>query len=169
MRQEQVTSNILSSCKRARCGEVAERSNAAVLKTADGQPSGGSNPSLSAKNRKADSMSVFLFFAMDRGEGFEATAVAGPEWNPSLLAGRQRPKCLRETLFQAAGRPIQVLDRRRNIIHEPLALISKRRVVAATIAVQGNRTIGIYGVTVAPNLPCLQSTRLSRSQEAPSK
>ncbi len=30
-------------------GEMAEWSIAAVLKTADGQPSGGSNPSLSAK------------------------------------------------------------------------------------------------------------------------
>ena len=30
-------------------GEVAEWSKAAVLKTVDGQPSGGSNPSLSAK------------------------------------------------------------------------------------------------------------------------
>ncbi len=29
-------------------GEMAERSNAAVLKTVDGQLSGGSNPSLSA-------------------------------------------------------------------------------------------------------------------------
>ncbi len=29
-------------------GEVAERFKAAVLKTVDGQPSGGSNPSLSA-------------------------------------------------------------------------------------------------------------------------
>ncbi len=32
-------------------GEMAERSNAAVLKTVDGQLSGGSNPSLSAKLR----------------------------------------------------------------------------------------------------------------------
>ncbi len=31
-------------------GEMAERSNAAVLKTVDGQLSGGSNPSLSAKS-----------------------------------------------------------------------------------------------------------------------
>ncbi len=30
-------------------GEMAERSNAAVLKTVDGQLSGGSNPSLSAR------------------------------------------------------------------------------------------------------------------------
>jgi hypothetical protein len=34
-------------------GEVAERFKAAVLKTVDGQPSGGSNPSLSA---------IFIFF-----------------------------------------------------------------------------------------------------------
>ena len=33
-------------------GEVAERSKAAVLKTVVGQPTGGSNPSLSAKYNK---------------------------------------------------------------------------------------------------------------------
>ena len=32
------------------CGELAERSNAAVLKTVVGQPTGGSNPSLSANS-----------------------------------------------------------------------------------------------------------------------
>ena len=32
-------------------GEMAERSNAAVLKTVDGQLSGGSNPSLSARRK----------------------------------------------------------------------------------------------------------------------
>ncbi len=32
------------------CGEVAERSKAAVLKTVEARASGGSNPSLSANN-----------------------------------------------------------------------------------------------------------------------
>ena len=35
------------------CGEMAERSIAAVLKTVEAQTSGGSNPSLSAKMRGA--------------------------------------------------------------------------------------------------------------------
>ena len=34
-------------------GEMAERSNAAVLKTVEGHTSGGSNPSLSAKVRNS--------------------------------------------------------------------------------------------------------------------
>ena len=43
-------------------GELAEWSNAAVLKTVDLNGSGGSNPSLSAKRRPDDeSHPVFLF------------------------------------------------------------------------------------------------------------
>jgi hypothetical protein len=41
-------------------GEMAERSIAAVLKTVEGQTSGGSNPSLSAKENKAPK-GAFLF------------------------------------------------------------------------------------------------------------
>ena len=41
----------------AQHGEVAEWSNAAVLKTVGGQPSGGSNPSLSAINCGSDHVS----------------------------------------------------------------------------------------------------------------
>gem|GEM_PF-801020 len=45
--------------KKGKIGEVAEWSNAAVLKTVDCNRSGGSNPSLSAlKNRQSP---VFLF------------------------------------------------------------------------------------------------------------
>ena len=46
---------------------MAERSNAAVLKTVDGQLSGGSNPSLSATKKRATKPS---FFVAER-EGFE--------------------------------------------------------------------------------------------------
>jgi hypothetical protein len=38
-------------------GEVAEWSKAAVLKTVDGQPSGGSNPSLSANHCRGSRIS----------------------------------------------------------------------------------------------------------------
>ncbi len=40
-------------------GEVAERFKAAVLKTVEGQPSGGSNPSLSASHIKRGRMTPF--------------------------------------------------------------------------------------------------------------
>ena len=47
---------------------MAERSNAAVLKTVDGQLSGGSNPSLSAKSTqfepKRNKLSAFSIFAV---------------------------------------------------------------------------------------------------------
>ena len=39
---------------------MAERSNAAVLKTVDGQLSGGSNPSLSATKKRATKPSFFV-------------------------------------------------------------------------------------------------------------
>jgi hypothetical protein len=42
-------------------GELAEWSNAAVLKTVDLCGSGGSNPSLSAKKQKAPQLGRFLF------------------------------------------------------------------------------------------------------------
>ena len=41
-------------------GEVAEWSNAAVLKTVDRQRSGGSNPSLSASHEKGPASGAFL-------------------------------------------------------------------------------------------------------------
>ncbi len=48
----------------AKYGEMAERSNAAVLKTVDGQLSGGSNPSLSATSTqfepKRNKLSAFF-------------------------------------------------------------------------------------------------------------
>ena len=43
-------------------GEMAEWSNAAVLKTVDLHGSGGSNPSLSAKSGKESITKVVLFF-----------------------------------------------------------------------------------------------------------
>ena len=43
-------------------GELAEWSKAAVLKTVDGQPSGGSNPSLSAIKQKKGLYGPFLFY-----------------------------------------------------------------------------------------------------------
>lgn len=42
-------------------GEMAEWSNAAVLKTVEGHTSGGSNPSFSAKETRNESYG-FLFF-----------------------------------------------------------------------------------------------------------
>ncbi len=48
-----------------RLGEMAEWSNAAVLKTVEGHTSGGSNPSFSAKAMNAPtSVGVFLFVDM---------------------------------------------------------------------------------------------------------
>jgi hypothetical protein len=41
-------------------GEMAERSNAAVLKTVEGHTSGGSNPSFSAKGKPATKVVGFL-------------------------------------------------------------------------------------------------------------
>ena len=49
-------------------GEMAEWSNAAVLKTVEGQTSGGSNPSFSAK--KAQHKSVGLFLSHPRKGSF---------------------------------------------------------------------------------------------------
>ena len=43
-------------------GEMAERSNAAVLKTVDGQLSGGSNPSLSANQNLNRTLAVWFRF-----------------------------------------------------------------------------------------------------------
>ena len=45
-----------------RVGEMAEWSIAAVLKTVELRGSGGSNPSLSAQNKKESSRDSFLFF-----------------------------------------------------------------------------------------------------------
>jgi hypothetical protein len=42
---------------------MAERSNAAVLKTVEGNTSGGSNPSLSASAHRSFSKGGFLFLA----------------------------------------------------------------------------------------------------------
>lgn len=52
-----------SSCLRQYfcAGEMAERSNAAVLKTVEVQASGGSNPSLSA-NKKSPKNGLFFMF-----------------------------------------------------------------------------------------------------------
>ena len=47
--------------KHAIFGELAEWSKAAVLKTVEGKPSGGSNPSLSAINEKAPFTGAFSF------------------------------------------------------------------------------------------------------------
>ena len=44
--------------------EMAERSNAAVLKTVEGQPSGGSNPSLCAKINRAVFTALFILLSM---------------------------------------------------------------------------------------------------------
>ncbi len=44
-------------------GEMAERSNAAVLKTVEGHTSGGSNPSFSAKGNPRLLVVGFLFIA----------------------------------------------------------------------------------------------------------
>jgi hypothetical protein len=46
-------------------GEMAEWSNAAVLKTVEGYTSGGSNPSLSAKQKPLKVISeAFLFYVV---------------------------------------------------------------------------------------------------------
>ena len=45
-----------------RTGEMAEWSNAAVLKTVEGHTSGGSNPSFSAKGNPQRKLWVFLCF-----------------------------------------------------------------------------------------------------------
>ena len=45
----------------AATGEMAEWSNAAVLKTVEGHTSGGSNPSFSAKGNPQLKLWVFLF------------------------------------------------------------------------------------------------------------
>ena len=44
-----------------RIGEMAEWSNAAVLKTVEGHTSGGSNPSFSAKENPQHSCGFFAF------------------------------------------------------------------------------------------------------------
>ena len=49
---------------------MVEWSIAAVLKTVDGKLSGGSNPSLCAKNVKTR-LCVFAFFCIENREGFE--------------------------------------------------------------------------------------------------
>ena len=49
-----------------RAGEMAERSNAAVLKTVDCHRSGGSNPSLSAQKNKCPFTGHFSL--MERGK-----------------------------------------------------------------------------------------------------
>ena len=49
---------------------MVEWSIAAVLKTVETRVSGGSNPSLCAKNAKVD-VSIFVFFYFDDREGFE--------------------------------------------------------------------------------------------------
>ena len=46
-------------------GEMAEWSIAAVLKTVELRGSGGSNPSLSARNKKESTRDSFLFFRKD--------------------------------------------------------------------------------------------------------
>jgi hypothetical protein len=45
-----------------RQGEMAEWSNAAVLKTVEGHTSGGSNPSFSAKNPESVCFQGFIFW-----------------------------------------------------------------------------------------------------------
>ena len=45
-------------------GEMAEWSNAAVLKTVEGHTSGGSNPSFSAAINPQRSLWVFLFYVV---------------------------------------------------------------------------------------------------------
>ena len=50
-------------------GEVAERSNAAVLKTVEGRPSGGSNPSLSASYHLRSQEWVEHSFVSSRTKG----------------------------------------------------------------------------------------------------
>ena len=52
---------------------MAERSNAAVLKTVDGQPSGGSNPSLSATEGHPRG----AFFSVAEGEGKQKLRFGG--------------------------------------------------------------------------------------------
>ena len=55
-------------------GEMAERSNAAVLKTVDGQLSGGSNPSLSAIRELYDTrQSEFVLFLLYESFGVSIT------------------------------------------------------------------------------------------------
>ncbi len=48
-RQSRRTSDVGAVATKIDSGELAEWSKAAVLKTVEGQPSGGSNPSLSAR------------------------------------------------------------------------------------------------------------------------
>ena len=48
-----------------RTGEMAEWSNAAVLKTVEGHTSGGSNPSFSAKENPQHLLWVFCFRHVD--------------------------------------------------------------------------------------------------------
>ena len=51
----------LDAKKNATNGEMAEWSNAAVLKTVEGHTSGGSNPSFSAKGNPQRKLWVFCF------------------------------------------------------------------------------------------------------------
>tara|TARA_R100000306_G_scaffold8677_2_gene12173 strand:+ start:48835 stop:49044 length:210 start_codon:yes stop_codon:yes gene_type:complete len=45
-------------------GEMAEWSNAAVLKTVEGHTSGGSNPSFSAKETRNGNVAGFVFYGV---------------------------------------------------------------------------------------------------------
>ena len=56
---------ILKNACFACVGEMAEWSIAAVLKTVELRGSGGSNPSLSARNKKESTRDSFLFFRKD--------------------------------------------------------------------------------------------------------
>ena len=59
-------------------GEMAERSNAAVLKTVEVKASGGSNPSLSAKSMNVLRKQAFLFWAFARLASFTSSIQTNP-------------------------------------------------------------------------------------------
>ena len=87
-------------------GEMAERSNAAVLKTVDCQRSGGSNPSLSAKKSNAPLWGIFYWWSVESLLS-KATAIKNDKgeaqhlifwWNSiDVWAKRRQSLSLRQT------------------------------------------------------------------------
>lgn len=86
-------------------GELAEWSKAAVLKTVDGQPSGGSNPSLSAKYKKGPVVGPFYIW-WGVGLGFEPMLIRTVYGADPTGALKCVPFCSRQS-----GRPIGEANR----------------------------------------------------------
>ena len=88
-------------------GRLAERPNAAVLKTVDGQLSGGSNPSPSAILQAAGHNSAPpLGVYMGEGEGFEGGGDCGSNrFAGELWGNRKACRKLHSTVYSLWGSP----------------------------------------------------------------